>query len=209
MRGDFAPPWLAVVQDPLTDADRRPRGPTPTSILPRPSHLASPSVVQMGPPATKSLARRSRVRVCRVRPGKERARSPSVTSEDSWNGDINSQPLSHSVPIGRELDDESIRILGHLARQHNAEASAWRKHSIESRELEDIDYGALECMTQDEAAADYDRWERAKEEKMHAFRAGGVAANDAGPNIGPALACASALGWTSPATTINAPISDY
>jgi hypothetical protein len=44
---------------------------------------------------------------------------------------------------------------------------------------------------------------------MCQFRAGGIAANDAGPNVDPALAHASALGWTGPATNLNALIASY
>jgi hypothetical protein len=168
-----------------------------------------PSEIHSAMPTPDSLARRSRVCAHRVCPGKERTCSPSVTSEDSWDGDIDSQPLSRSVPIGHELDDESIRILGKLAEAHDREASAWRKHAIDSGELEEIDYGALECMNREELTTDFACRERAKEESMHLFRAGGVAANDAGPNVDPALARASALGWTGPATAINALISDY
>jgi hypothetical protein len=106
MRGDFAPPRLAVVQGPLTTPALPSRGPAPTSILSRPPRPASPSVVQAGPLADASLARHSRVRARRVRPGKERARSPSVSSVNSWDGDIDSQPLSRSVPVEQIISDE-------------------------------------------------------------------------------------------------------
>jgi hypothetical protein len=195
MRGDFAPPRLAVVQSPLTVPTIPSRGPAPTSILPCPSRPASPSVVQAGPPAGASLARHSRVRARRVRPGKERARSPSVSSVDSWDGNVDSQPLSRSVPIGHEISDEEVRLLGDLAAaEHMRETSVWRAVAIASGELEDVDYGALERMGREEAAADYARRERAREESMRAFRARGVAANDAGPNVAPALNRAATLG---------------
>jgi hypothetical protein len=210
MRGDFAPPRLAVVQGPLAAPLPPSRGPAPTSILPRPPCPASPSVVQTGPPADASLARHSRVRARRVRPGKERARSASISSANSWDGDVTSIPLSHSIPTGYEISDEDVRRMGALASvEQMREASAWRAAAIACGELEDIDYGALEHMGPEEAKADYHRRERAKEEAMRSFRAGGVAANDAGPNVTPALTRAAALGWTGPATTINAPIADY
>jgi hypothetical protein len=62
MRGDFAPPQLAVVQGPLTTPAPPSCGPAPTSILSCPPRPASPSVVQAGPLADASLARHSRVR---------------------------------------------------------------------------------------------------------------------------------------------------
>jgi hypothetical protein len=209
MHGDFAPPRLAVVQGPLTVPTLQLQGPAPTSILPRPSRPLSPLVVQTGPPANDSLARHLRVRACCVRPGKTRARSPSVSSVDSWDGDVDLQPLSRSVPIGHELSNEAVCILGDLAAEQWRKGAAWRAVAIANGELEVVDYGALERMGPEEAAADYARRERAREEAMHAFRAGGVAANNAGPNVDPALARAAALGWTGMATAINAPIADY
>jgi hypothetical protein len=210
MRGDFAPPRLAVVQAPFTTPAPPSRGHAPSSILPRPPRPASPSVVQTGPPADASLARHSRVRARRVRPGKEHAHSPSVSSADSWDGDIDSQPLSRSVPIGQIISDEEVRRLGDLAAaEQMRELSTWRAAAVASGELEDVDYGALEHMGPEECAADYARRERAQEVSMRAFRAGGVAANDAGPNVAPALTRAATLGWTGPATTINATIADY
>jgi hypothetical protein len=128
---------------------------------------------------------------------------------DSWDGNIDSQPLSRSIPVGRELNDESIRIIGRLAEEQIREASGWRTHAIQAGELEDIGYGALERMSGDELAADFAHRECAREESMRLFRTGGVAANDAGPNVDPALAHASALGWTGPATAINALIAAY
>jgi hypothetical protein len=210
MRGDFAPPLLAVVQGPLTTPALPSCGPAQTSILSRPPRPALPSVVQAGSLADASLARHLRVRARPIRPGKERARSPSVSSVNSWDGDIDSQPLSRSVPARQEISDEEVRRLGDLATaEQMCEMSAWRAAAVASGELENIDYGALERMGPEEAAADYARRARAQEESMRAFRAGGVAANDAGPNVEPALNRAAALGWTGPATAINAPISDY
>jgi hypothetical protein len=210
MRGDFAPPRLAVVQNPLTIPAPPSRGPTPTSILPRPPRPASPSVVQAGPPGAASLARHSKVRAQRVRPGKERARSPSVSSADSWDGDVDSQPLSRTIPLGQVLSDADIRFMGDLATAAQMNMSSpWKEAAIAGGELAVLDYTALDRMGPEEAAADYARRERAREEAMRAFRAGGVAANDAGPNVEPALTRAAAMGWTGPATTINAPIADY
>jgi hypothetical protein len=129
---------------------------------------------------------------------------------DSWDGNVDSQPLSRSVHIGQVISDEEVYRLGNLAAaEQMCEMSAWRTAAIASGELEDIDYAALERMGPEEAAADHARRERAREESMRAFRAGGVAANDAGPNVEPALSRAAAMGWTGPATAINAPISDY
>jgi hypothetical protein len=85
-----------------------------------------------------------------------------------------------------------------------------RYAAIAGGEQEVLDYVAMDRMGPKEAAADYARQERAREVSMRAFRAGGVAANDAGPNVEPALIRAGALGWTDPAaTTLNAPIADY
>jgi hypothetical protein len=129
---------------------------------------------------------------------------------NSWDGDIDSQPLSRSVPFGQIISDEEARRLGDLAAaEQMREMSAWRAAAIASGELEDVDYAALERMGPEEAEADYARQERAREESMRAFRAGGVAANNAGPNVEPALIRAMALGWTGPATALNAPIADY
>jgi hypothetical protein len=211
MRGDFAPPRLAVVQSPLTAPALPSRGPTPTSILPRPPRPASPSAVPAGPPKVASLARHSTVRARRVRPGKERARSASVSSANSWDNDIHSTPLSHSVPTGYEISDDEVRRMGDAAadRQMNM-SSPWKDTAIAGGEQEVLDYVAMDRMGPKEAAADYARQERAREVSMRAFRAGGVAANDAGPNVEPALIRAGALGWTDPAaTTLNAPIADY
>jgi hypothetical protein len=210
MRGDFAPPRLAVVQSPLTAPAIPARGPVPTSILPRPSRPISPSVIQTGPPPDASLARHSRVRARRVRPGKERARSASLSSTNSWDGDVDSQPLSRSVPVGHELSDEDVRRMGDLAAATQmGTSSTWKDAAIAGGEPAVLDYNALYNMGPEEAAADHARRERAREESMRAFRAGGVAANDAGPNVAPALTRAGALGWTGPATAINAPIADY
>jgi hypothetical protein len=210
MRGDFAPPRLAVVQGPLTTPVPPSRGPALTSILPRPPRPASPLVVPAATITDASLARHSRVRARRVRPGKERAHSPSVSSMNSWDGDVDSQPLSRSVPIGQDISDEEVRRLGDLAAAaQKGTMSAWRKAAIAGGENEVLDYAALDSMGPEEAAADYARRERAREESMRAFRTGGVAANDAGPNVEPALIRAAALGWTGPATALNAPIADY
>jgi hypothetical protein len=210
MRGDFAPPRLTVVQGPLTTPAPLSRGPAPTAVLSRPPRPASPSVVQTRPFADTSLARHSRVQARPIRPGKERAHSPSVSSTNSWDGDVDSQPLSRSVPIGQDISDEDVRLFGDLAAAAQmCEMSVWRAAAIAGGEIEDVDYAALERMGPEEAKADYERRERAKEESMRAFRAGGVAANDAGPNVKPALSRAAALGWTGPATSINAPIADY
>jgi hypothetical protein len=127
----------------------------------------------------------------------------------SWDGDIDSTPLSRSVPVERGLSDEAVLILGDLAAEQRLEGSTWRAAAIASSELEDIDYAALERMGLEEAAADYARRECEKEVSMRRFRAGGIAANDAGPHVDPALARASALGWTGPATNLNAPIASY
>jgi hypothetical protein len=210
MRGDFAPPRLAVVQGPLTAPPTPARGPAPTSILSRPPRPASPSTVQPGPPGGASLARRSVVRARRVRPGKERARSPSVSSDGSWDGDVDSQPLSRTIPFGQVLGEEEVRYMGDLAADAQMRMSSpWKAAAIAGGEPAVLDYGALYHMGPDEAAADHARRERAREEAMHAFRAGGVAANDAGPNVEPALIRAAALDWTGPATALNAPIADY
>jgi hypothetical protein len=208
MRGDFAPPRLVVIQAP-PEGPAQARNPAPTSILPRPPRPASPPVVPDRPPAADSLARHSRVHARRVRPGKECAHSPSVSSVSSWDGDIDSTPLSHSVPVERGLSDEAVCILGDLATEQRLEGSTWRAAAIASGELEDIDYGVLERMGPEEAAADYARRERENEVLMRQFRAGGITANDAGPNVDPALAHASALGWTGPATNLNVPIANY
>jgi hypothetical protein len=210
MRGDFAPPRLAVVQGPLTTPALPARGPAPTSILPRPPRPASPSTVQAGPPSVASLARHSKVRARRVRPGKERARSASVSSANSWDGDLDSRPLSHSIPTGFELSDEDVRRFGdQAAAMQMSLTSSWKDTAIAEGEPAVLDYADLYHMGPEEAAADYARGERGREMSMRTFRAGGVAANDAGPNVAPALNRAAALDWTGPATAINAPIADY
>jgi hypothetical protein len=140
-------------------------------------------MIQGRPPVTTSLAHRSKVPARCVRPGKEPAPPPS--DNESWNGDINSHPLSLLVPVGHELSDESISILATLAEEHRQEQSAWKKHMVDSGEILAYDYAALERMTGEELAADYAHKEQAEEEAMRKFQARGVAANDAGPNVTP------------------------